>query len=185
MLPWRPTAPQELSEGYIRAGVLARERALALRSIGQERDADPWERLAVYCEQMGHTRAIDDDQYEFQRQAMKHRREQPMTAAEMDAYGLFVVGTENRGIPEWQWAAMELALGYLPVMQRVCFEMVVAGRLTVKEVSEALNMSEAHVRNSVQRARKTFEKEVRPKLAHIFDERHKRAEAKTLSDFAT
>lgn len=174
MLPWRPTAPDELSKGYLLAGELARDRARVLKEIGQVKEADPWERLAVYCEQMGHTKAVDDDQYEFQRQAMKHRKEQPMTAEEMDALGIFVVGSENRGVPEWQWAAIELALGYLSPLQRVCFEMIVAGRLTQKDVAEALSMSDREVRQHLHRARRTFERDVRPRLTHIFEERYSR-----------
>lgn len=166
---WRPTAPKELSEAYAIAAGMATKRAAECVVSGRAKEAPLWTNLATYCAGMAESGALDDDQFQFQRNRQRHRKEVPMTEDDMDAAGLFIVGV-TRQLPEWQWAAYELAMGYLSPLQRVCFEMKVAGGLTYGDIAEALNMTKNEVQTHVKRAQQTFEQKVRPLLNHIFDE---------------
>lgn len=169
MLPFRPTAPEELSKGYRSAGELARQRERLMREGKDERAAKMWGKLAVYCEQMSHTKAVDDDQHQFQRDQMRYYREVPMTVEEMDVVGVYLIdgNAKNPGIDEWKWAALELALGYLTEQQRACFVMIEGGVMTRLDVAELLGMDEESVRTHWRRAKETLKKRVAPLLEQI------------------
>jgi DNA-directed RNA polymerase specialized sigma24 family protein len=172
---YQPRASDEMVQGYLRASELATQRAdlVAKRS---EVEAVPWRTLAQYCDMMAKARALDDDQFQGQRKGMRHSKTVPMSKELMEATesteGLSVIWpTENQGIPEWKWAAMELALGHLSPLQRVCYEMFYAGRLSYRDIADALSMSLSEVKNAVSRANRKFKKRIRPTLAHIFEEK--------------
>jgi hypothetical protein len=171
MLPWRQSASSELSEGYRLAGDMARQREQLLKDRKDERGAKLWAKLATYCDQMGNTQAVDDDQYQFQRDQQRHYREVPMTVEEMDVVGIYLIDgkARNPGIDEWRWAALELALGYLTEQQRACFVMVAGGLVSFKDVAELLDISEAQARTVHRRAKEIMVKKVRPLISHIIE----------------
>lgn len=168
----QPTAPQALADGYRTAAGLATTRQEECLAGGREREARLWRHLVEYCQGMADSKAIDDDQFAFQRR--RHTREILMTREEMEALGL-AMANPTRELPEWRWAVLELAMGYLPVRQKICFEMHIAGRLSYQDIAEALECEVREVRRHVQKARRTLRKHVKPKLEHIFDEHHKGA----------
>ena len=164
-----PRASDELVEGYETAAELAERRGDMFVAVRGEQAGKPWYQLAKYCRTMAVTRARNDDQFPGQKMAAWHRKEIPMDEGGMVAaeeMGLIAPIWEsgNEGVPEWQLAAIELAMGYLTPMQRVCFEMFYGGRLSYRDIAEALNMSMNEVKRHVKRARRRFAKDVRPRL---------------------
>lgn len=172
--PLAPKASDEMVAGYRMAQELA-ERRIETCTVRLERTE--WLQVADYCRRMADTRALDDDQFQSLRLGMRHRKEVPMSKEDMEATeldgGLYAMWTQNEGIPEWKWAAMELALGYLSPLQRVCFEMYNGGRLSHMDIANALHMAKSEVQRHIRFAKRKFEAEVRPKLAHIFAENAK------------
>lgn len=167
-----PRASPELVSGYETAADMAQRRAVECMDSGRAKEAGLWSELMGYCRRMAETRATNDDQYRIVL-GMRKRKEPPKSKEELELFetetGLLPMWeTENGGIPEWKWAAMELALGYLSPLQRVCFEMKVAGKLSYGDIAKALNTSRTDAQKQVRRARKVFESKVRPTLGHIF-----------------
>lgn len=178
-LAHRPHAPAEVVEGYQFTASLAEGRREAALASGEGVEAVAWLRIAQYCRQMAASAALDDDQFKFQRDQLRHRREVPMSAELMDVMGISLVGdpTRSKPVPRWKLAALELALGYLSPMQRLCLELVVGGRLGAREVGAALEMEPSQVRKHVSRARHKIRLEVFPRIAPIF--RNQSSEART------
>lgn len=170
MLDTRPRASAEVVEGYTETAQLA-ERRRDWVWAWDPVEAAVWGRVAAYCSDMAAACALDDDQYKFQRDKERHRREIPMTADDMDR-GLFTIGgAEDSRLPQWKRDIMEdvlgLALCHLAPMQRVCFELVVGGMLSAGEVGEALGCDPREVRNHVARARKRIKTEITPRVQRI------------------
>ncbi|HYF94433.1 MAG TPA: sigma factor-like helix-turn-helix DNA-binding protein [Symbiobacteriaceae bacterium] len=173
MLDQRPLASTEIAEGYAETAILAERRRQKVAGFGDVMAAAAWASVARYCTDMAKSKAMDDDQFKFQRDRDRHRREVPMTAEMMDVVGIRAVAGAEGSLRPWQEALIELAMGYLSPMQRVCFELVVGGLLTVKEVAEALDMDERQVRQHLARAKATMKRSVQPRIAPLIEERRK------------
>lgn len=172
---YRPLAPPEIVAGYLRTAELADQRAERVIAWGDLAEAEAWRQVAAYCREMAARRALDDDQFPDQARRLRHRRERPLPEEVMDSLALRRVDTMGEAPPLHPYleAILELALGYLSPMQRVCFELVVGGRLTAREVAEAIGGTPAEVRSHVARARRTLAEKVAPRLAHLLPGRRR------------
>lgn len=171
--PLPKKASDELADGYREAQGLAEHRA-ELCGDGHEKKA--WEKLAEYCKGMADTRAIDDDQYQFQRDKARHYREvlmdrELMLTTEQGGGLSEVTTTANEGVAEWKWLAIEMAYELLSPLQRVCLEMHVAGRLEYPDIAAALNIRPSAVGMYVSRARQTLKEKALPLVKRVFRER--------------
>jgi RNA polymerase sigma factor (sigma-70 family) len=172
-MQYRPRASPELVKGYEIASGMADARGDVAEASGRVREASLWRELAEYCRRMAKTASTDDDQSQYVL-GMRHRNERVMSKeqlriAEEEGEILPLWDSEAKPLPEWKELAMELALGYLPPLQRVCYEMHHMSQLTYREIGEALNVTRNEAHTHVQRARKTIERKVRPAMSHIFD----------------
>lgn len=170
-LDQRPLASLEMSEAYAITAVKADRRREQVAVRGAVAEAAIWASVARYCDDMARCRATDDDQFKFQRDRERHRREVPMTADMMDVVGIRAVAGAQGSLPPWAEALIELAMGYLSPLQRVCFELVVGGLLTAREVAEALSMEENQVRQHVARAKRTIARDVQSRIAPLIEAR--------------
>lgn len=168
-------ANDELVEGYRKAAELAEVRMRQSADMQKSGEEEAWRKLAEYCTAMADGGYVDDD-YVMATDGRERYRlsvervldKELMTVAEALGNVSELVPTENIGIPEWKWAAMELALNHLSPLQRVCFEMHVAGRLTYDDIGQALEMTRSEVTMHMSRARRTLTTKVRPLFDHIF-----------------
>lgn len=168
----RPLASPEMVQGYEYTAELADIRHVRCHAWGDDKEASAWLRVAKYCRAMAISRAMDDDQFKFQRDRDRHRREIPMAPEDMDMQGLFTVaGSEAHQLPEWKrevyFEILELALGYLSPMQRVVFELVAGGMLTVTEVAEALQADKREISLHLGRARRKMRTDVAPRVKRL------------------
>lgn len=173
---YRPHAPPEVVSGYAYTAQLAEARAARVAAWGDKAEAETWRQVAAYCREMAVRRALDDDQFPGQAGRLRHRRERPLPEEVMDVLAVrrLDVATEGGQLPIFLEAILELALGYLSPMQRVCFELVVGGRLTAREVAEAVGGTPAEIRSHLARARKTLTEKVVPRVAHLLPRRVQR-----------
>lgn len=168
----RPMASPEMVQGYEYTADLADARHSKAIELGAGSEARVWLRVSEYCRDMATSRATDDDQFKFQRDQMRHRCEIPMSQEEMDMKGLFTVaGAATRRLPGWKQEVfeeiIELALGYLSPMQRVVFELVTGGMLTVAEVAEAVRSDPREIRQHLGRARRKMKTDVAPRVGRL------------------
>lgn len=73
---------------------------------------------------------------------------------------------DDRRLTDWTLAALELCLGHLSGVQRICYELVECGPADPKDVGNALGLTPSQVRQHVMRARQTM-KRVRDSVAHL------------------
>lgn len=165
MLPWRPKASEELAAGYATAAELSERRSEAASGAGRQDEAKIWSKLAEYCTDMARTRAVDDDQFKFMRDKLRHRREISLDAPELE----FLAVRDHGEPPEWKLAVLELVLGSLSPIQRVCYELVIGGRVRIGDVAEALGEPKSKIYNHINAAKRKIRKEIVPRIRPIID----------------
>jgi DNA-binding CsgD family transcriptional regulator len=170
MLSHNPPASVDLSAGYARAADLAERRRQFVLEAGDVTEAAVWAKLSQYCHEMAATKAVDDDQYQFQRDRQRQRDSngEPVLGFE-DAVAqrlLDSMARASRQLSSWAQALIEVSLMQLSPMQRVCLELVVGGLVEVDDVAAALNITPSQVRQHVSRARIKLQA-VRSRIQHL------------------
>lgn len=156
MLEHRTLASAELIAGYLLAADLADQRRRRALTLGKTGQAATWSKLAKYCQQMANTKAIDDDQYQFQRDQQRQRDALGSRVLSLDEVAGSLLDRMDQAHPkpsEWAILAIELVLTHLSPMQRSCYEMVEGRLMDANEVAKALDIPPNQVRHHVARAR--------------------------------
>lgn len=164
---WRPTAPEELSQGYAIAAHLAGERKRLVESWGDKAEAKQWAKVETYCRMMAQARMVDEpedsrvnydyikeiptDPFEIERRIAEEVKWESELELDID-------GEEDprRPIEYWKRIALTAALRTLSPRERVIVQMALAWRLPKGLIAEALGIDERTVDNHLSNARRKF-----------------------------
>lgn len=165
-LRYRLKSPEALAGAYARAAALCLIRQERDQERGHKQKAKGWKRLAEYCTDMARSRAVDDDQYQFQRDKIRWRKLVFAPPEVVQALAPSVPGPDEprRTVEPWEEALMELALGHLSEQQRICYEMAVGGGLTPPQIAQTLGMPNGQVHQHLARARRRIAEDVTARL---------------------
>ncbi len=131
--------------------------------MGVKSELRAWAWIQEYCADMAKARAVDDDQYQFQRDKLRWRREVTVEPQQLEAVPY--TAPDGHQLDPGQELIMELALGHLSPKQRPCFEMVVGAGMTSEDAAKALRITPAEVRTHLARAREKMATAITPRLA--------------------
>jgi DNA-binding CsgD family transcriptional regulator len=138
--------------------------------VGDYQGAVAWAKVAKYCTEMAISKAVDDDQFKFQRDRMRQRDSAGEDILPFDETVEARLVSDafhgKRQLSSWALLAIELVLQQLSPLQRVCFELVDGGLVDVKDVAAALSIKPAQVRQHLLRARREVER-IKRSVEHL------------------
>jgi DNA-binding CsgD family transcriptional regulator len=161
-----PRASEDLANAYADLAVEAWFRSELAKESGDGAEAKNWSLIQEYCSDMARASAVDDDQYRFQRDKARWRREVSVdpTTIEACAPAEGEEADEGHTVHPLQLLLLEMALGHLSPAQRACFELVDGRLMTPAQAAAELGMKPGQVRTHLSRARQRIAERITPRL---------------------
>lgn len=153
MLPQRPTASDELVQGYLVAADLAAKRRVLVESRGDEVEVKAWHKVESYCRMMANFRFADEPETLVNYMPMDERIVDKRVLSEI------MQDADTGNHREWtvyHQMAYTAAMALLTPKERAICEMYYGAQMRRRDIAECLGDSPRAVDKAIERARRKW-----------------------------